>query len=40
MAITGRYWWVVLTLCGPSIAAVAAQRVWTEANAQVNLTEV
>jgi hypothetical protein len=31
MVITGRYWSIVLTLCGASVAAVAAQQALTEA---------
>ena len=33
MVITVKYWLVVLTLCGASIAAVAAQQALTEAPA-------
>jgi len=33
MVITGKYWSVVLTLCGASVAAVAAQQALTEAPA-------
>jgi len=31
MNITGKYWSIVLTLCGASVAAVAAQQALTEA---------
>ena len=31
MAITGKYWWVVLILCGASVGALAAQQAWIEA---------
>src|ERR1700751_3195863 len=31
MVLTGRYWSIVLTLCGASVAAVAAQQALTEA---------
>ena len=31
MVITGKYWSIVLTLCGASVAAVAAQQALTEA---------
>jgi hypothetical protein len=31
MVITGKYWSVILTLCGASVAAVAAQQALTEA---------
>src|SRR5690349_3662648 len=31
MVITGKYWSIVLTLCGASVAAVAAQLALTEA---------
>ena len=31
MVVTGKYWSIVLTLCGASVAAVAAQQALTEA---------
>ena len=31
MVITGKYWSIVLTLCGARVAAVAAQQALTEA---------
>ena len=31
MVITGKYWSIVVTLCGASVAAVAAQQALTEA---------